>query len=172
MAFGGFEYFKFFEGLVFTWDLLPVPQELRQNPVNKPDLVGPENESESVLYSQRTFRDRFCLMDESSDGLVLAGSTLYGTAESGVTNGYGGVFALNTSGMGFKSLHTFLLTEGYETRAGLTLSGDTLYGASQYGGTHGNGTVFSVATNGTGCACTAKGNPRAYRVLQLFDSRS
>src|SRR5580658_11380390 len=45
-------------------------------------------------------------------GLVQSGNTLYGTAENGGTNGYGTVFALNTSGGGFVDLHSFDFTDG------------------------------------------------------------
>src|ERR1022692_2341875 len=40
-------------------------------------------------------------------GLVLAGSTLYGTTFNGGTNGNGTVFAINTNGAGFTKLYSF-----------------------------------------------------------------
>ena len=40
-------------------------------------------------------------------GLILSGSTLYGTAQYGGTNGNGTVFKINTNGIGFSVLHTF-----------------------------------------------------------------
>src|SRR5208282_2806387 len=39
--------------------------------------------------------------------LLLSGSTLYGTAQYGGTNGNGTVFAVNTDGTGFTILHSF-----------------------------------------------------------------
>ena len=40
-------------------------------------------------------------------GLLLIGSTLYGTANRGGSSGYGTVFAVNTNGTGFTNLHSF-----------------------------------------------------------------
>jgi len=42
-------------------------------------------------------------------GLILSGNTLYGTASQGGTSGDGTVFALNTDGTGFTTLHGFTL---------------------------------------------------------------
>jgi uncharacterized repeat protein (TIGR03803 family) len=84
-------------------------------------------------------------------GLILSGSTLYGTAVQGGTAGYGTVFALNTDGTGFRTLHSFTdgSDGGYPWDA-LILSGNTLYGTAAVGGSSGWGTVFAVNTNGTG----------------------
>jgi uncharacterized repeat protein (TIGR03803 family) len=61
------------------------------------------------------------------------------------------VFAVNTDGTGFTTLHSFTDTEGAQPRDGLILSGNTLYGTAYYSsGSSGNGTVFAVNTNGTG----------------------
>jgi uncharacterized repeat protein (TIGR03803 family) len=103
-------------------------------------------------------------LSTNSDGanpsaeLVLSGSTLYGTARNGGTNGYGTVFAINTNGTGFTVLHTFMAASGLLSTnrggaypsAGLLLADSTLYGTTQFGGTNGNGTVFAINTNGTG----------------------
>jgi uncharacterized repeat protein (TIGR03803 family) len=88
-------------------------------------------------------------------GLILSGSTLYGTAYLGGTNANGTVFAVNINGTGFTNLHTFTAmnpnnSDGALPQAGLILSGNTLYGTTYWGGTTGNGTVFAVNTNGTG----------------------
>jgi uncharacterized repeat protein (TIGR03803 family) len=86
-------------------------------------------------------------------GLVLSGNTLYGTTAGGGTNGTGTVFAINTNGMGFTTLHTFnFTTDGGDPYAGLILSGNTLYGTARDGGTNGYGTVFAINTNGTSFA--------------------
>jgi len=97
-----------------------------------------------------------------SAGLIVSGNTLYGTASDGGTNGNGTVFAVNTDGTGFRTLHTFseLLpnadepyatnTDGADPFGGLVLVGGTLYGTAGYGGTNGDGTVFAVNTDGTG----------------------
>ena len=91
-------------------------------------------------------------------GLILSGNTLYGTAYDGGTNGTGTVFALNTDGTDFMTLHSFTArsgslstnSDGATPQAGLILSGNTLYGTAAYGGNSGKGTVFKVNTNGTG----------------------
>jgi len=84
-------------------------------------------------------------------GLILSGSTLYGTTYSGGTSGYGTVFAVNTDGTGFTNLYSFTgATDGANPRAGLILSSNTLYGTAFAGGSWGHGTVFAVNTDGTG----------------------
>src|SRR5450759_1188805 len=40
-------------------------------------------------------------------GLILSGNTLYGTASDGGSGGHGTVFAVNTNGTGFTTLHSF-----------------------------------------------------------------
>jgi uncharacterized repeat protein (TIGR03803 family) len=86
-------------------------------------------------------------------GLVLSGNTLYGTARQGGTSGNGTVFAINTNGADFTTLHSFTATacdscpnsDGINPLAGLVLSGNTLYGTAAKGGTSGYGTVFSLS---------------------------
>ena len=91
-------------------------------------------------------------------GLILLGNTLYGTASAGGANGNGTVFALNTNGTGFTTLHSFTAlsapfsgtnSDGAEPQAGLVLSGSTLYGTAYGGGTNGNGTVFAINVDGS-----------------------
>jgi len=107
-------------------------------------------------------------------GLILSGNTLYGTTWEGGTSGYGTVFAVNTDGTGFATLHSFSATSGGSSSgeefsegtnsdgaypyAKLALAGNTLYGTAFYGGTSGYGTIFAVNTNGTG-----------FTTLQSFD---
>ncbi|HEY5232138.1 MAG TPA: choice-of-anchor tandem repeat GloVer-containing protein [Verrucomicrobiae bacterium] len=91
-----------------------------------------------------------------SAGLVLSGSTLYGTtAGHNITFNEGTVFAINTDGTSFATLHTFAQptyeVSGVYTNAdgagpvgNLILSGSTLYGATQLGGTNGFGTMFAL----------------------------
>jgi uncharacterized repeat protein (TIGR03803 family) len=92
-------------------------------------------------------------------GLVSSGNTLYGTAQAGGSSGKGTVFAVNSDGTDFKTLHSFTATfypgpytnsDGVWPQAGLVLSGETLYGTAAAGGNFGQGTVFKVNTNGTG----------------------
>lgn len=109
-----------------------------------------------------------CGLTNSSDGadpangLVLSGSTLYGTASAGGAYGYGAVFALNTNGSGFTNLHNFSTAtyvpaiSRYTNNDGtgpfqsaVVLGGNTLYGTAFGGGLNGVGTVFSLNTNGS-----------------------
>jgi uncharacterized repeat protein (TIGR03803 family) len=89
-------------------------------------------------------------------GLVVSGNVLYGTAQGGGSAGMGTVFAVNTDGSGFTTLHSFTATtngangDGAGPMAGLLLSSNVLYGTADAGGQAGQGTVFSVNTNGTG----------------------
>jgi uncharacterized repeat protein (TIGR03803 family) len=84
-------------------------------------------------------------------GLILSGSTLYGVAAGGGSLGFGSVFAVNTNGTSFTTLHSFAgaPSEGYDPLGGLVLSGTNLYGTTEYDGSAGYGTVFVVNTNGT-----------------------
>jgi uncharacterized repeat protein (TIGR03803 family) len=92
-------------------------------------------------------------------GLILSGDVLYGTANNGGVAGSGTVFALNTNGTNFTTLHSFTLippfspfinNDGSQPYASLILSGGTLFGTAAYGGASANGTVFAVRTNGMG----------------------
>ena len=79
-------------------------------------------------------------------GLVLSGSTLFGTAGNGGNAYDGTVFAVNTNGTGFTTPHTFTNSpDGYSPHAGLISSGNTLYGTTDIGGTNGTGMVFSLS---------------------------
>jgi uncharacterized repeat protein (TIGR03803 family) len=82
--------------------------------------------------------------------LVLSGKTLYGTTAQGGRSGKGTVFAVNTDGSGFTSLHNFTGGgDGSFPQAGLVLSGNTLYGTASFGGGGlGAGTMFALNING------------------------
>jgi len=82
-------------------------------------------------------------------GLIFAGSTLYGTAHDGGNYGYGTVFAINTDGTGFTTVHDFNSGDGANPYAGLMISGNILYGTTYSGGDSGYGTVFKVNTDGS-----------------------
>lgn len=104
--------------------------------------------------------------DANSDGaqpsgkLVLAGNTLFGTAGNGGTWGFGTLFAINTNGTGFTTIHQFSYPAGYpllinnsdgaNPNDGLILSGNTLFGTTVYGGSTGCGAIFAVNLNGSG----------------------
>ena len=82
-------------------------------------------------------------------GLLLSGSTLYGTAVVG-GSGSGTVFRLDTNGKNFTNLYSFSNgSDGTNPGAGLVLLGRNLYGTAYGGGTWGNGSVFAVNTNGS-----------------------
>jgi uncharacterized repeat protein (TIGR03803 family) len=89
-----------------------------------------------------------------SGRLILSGHTLIGTAANGGRDS-GTVFAINTDGTGFTTLHSFSTANCSEpvgvvnhdgaSPQGLTLSGNTLYGMTSAGGPNGIGTVFSIS---------------------------
>jgi uncharacterized repeat protein (TIGR03803 family) len=91
-------------------------------------------------------------------GLVLSGSTLYGTTQLGGGSSNGTVFAVNIAGTGFTNLHSFTAragpsgtnSDGAGSLADLIVSGNTLYGTAEFGGSSGRGTVFKLNTDGTG----------------------
>ena len=96
---------------------------------------------------------------DEDTGLILWGNTLYGTTSGFHIHAFGTVFAVNTDGTGFSTLHSFTPTsdsypftnsDGATPEAGLILSSNTLYGTTQGGGAFGNGTMFSINTDGTG----------------------
>ena len=90
--------------------------------------------------------------------LVLLGTNLYGTAPEGGDLGGGTIFAVDTNGTTFTTLHSFATTNGLlgvnvggaRPSSGLTLSGNTLYGTTFTGGSSGSGTIFKINTDGTG----------------------
>ena len=88
---------------------------------------------------------------ENLSGLVVSGSTLYGTTSVSGTGGQGTVFQLHTDGTGFTVLHSFQFVDGGQPAA-LALSGGTLYGLAETGiqGTStGNGGVFALVFSPT-----------------------
>jgi uncharacterized delta-60 repeat protein len=103
-------------------------------------------------------------------GLILSGSTLYGTAQSGGCLDQGTVFAIKTNGTAFTILYSFTATassyphtnsDGANPRAGLILSGNTLYGTANQGGSSGNGTMYSLSlpTNPVNYTITTSASP-------------
>jgi uncharacterized repeat protein (TIGR03803 family) len=94
--------------------------------------------------------------ENPSFGLTLSGNRLYGAAYRGGTNGNNGtVFAVNTDGSGFTTLHSFdAIPDGLAPQCSLVLYSNALYGTSLDDGTNamegaGGGTVFAVNTDGT-----------------------
>ena len=84
-------------------------------------------------------------------GLVLSGSTLYGTTEIFGTSSNGTVFAISTDGSGFTNLYNFdsllgnINFDGANPSGAPLLSGNVLYGTANNGGSSGYGTVFSLS---------------------------
>jgi uncharacterized repeat protein (TIGR03803 family) len=99
--------------------------------------------------------------------LLVAGTTLYGTASRAGQFGGGTVFKMNTDGSGFTVLKHFTeqetLIEGQSTLGPLlTLSGNTLYGTwgnREVGGLTHSGAVFRVDTDGTGFSIMKQFSP-------------
>ncbi|MBI3853513.1 MAG: hypothetical protein HY298_24970 [Verrucomicrobia bacterium] len=86
-------------------------------------------------------------------GVIISGSTLYGTTAYGGNNGGGTVFRGNTDGTGFTNLHNFNLNLSSDAAipyCDLILSSNTLYGTAGHGGPSAWGSVFAVNTDGTG----------------------
>jgi uncharacterized repeat protein (TIGR03803 family) len=116
------------------------------------------------------------LTDTNSDGtgtaapLLVSGSTLFGTASLGGSSGNGTIFALNTDGTGFNTLHHFSATsgtsgffgtgtnlDGANPQSNLVLSGGILYGTASAGGSTGYGTIFRISL-GRPLAIASSGN--------------
>jgi uncharacterized repeat protein (TIGR03803 family) len=89
-----------------------------------------------------------------ASGMILSGSTLYGTANDGGIFGHGTIFSLNTNGTNFTDLYTFTAgafsngtvtnSDGAYPQNGVILSGNVLYGVANSGGVFGSGTIFSL----------------------------
>lgn len=107
---------------------------------------------------------------EPLGGLILAGSTLYGTTYSGGTSSAqaGTVFKIETNGSGFALLKSFDggVNNGGSPAARLRLSGSLLYGTTSGDAGGGFATVFSVATNGAGFAAVKKFDSRPFEKLR------
>jgi uncharacterized repeat protein (TIGR03803 family) len=92
-------------------------------------------------------------------GLLLSGDTLYGVSSAGGSRDKGTVFAINTNGTGFTSLHSFIpqfsVYNESDPRGTLVLSGNTLFGTT-FGGS-----VFAINADGTGFTnlCQLSSNP-------------
>ena len=100
----------------------------------------------TLLHS---FTDEFGDGSRPLGGLILSGSTLYGTTQQGGALGKGTVFSIDAASSQFALLHSFAggVADGDGPVAGLTLSGSTLYGTTAGGGTSGKGTLFSLDIN-------------------------
>jgi len=93
-------------------------------------------------------------------GVIVSGSTLYGTSNGAGANADGMVFSVPASGGSVTALHSYDIN-GSGPLGSIVLSGSTLYGVTMGGGDNATGTVYSVSTNG--------GN---YTILASFSSDS
>ncbi len=86
-------------------------------------------------------------------GMVLSGSTLYGTGNQGGDLDRGCVFKINTNGTGYQNIHSFdYATDGTQPQAELTLIGNTLFGTTFAGNfvAPNSGELFKIGLDGTG----------------------
>ena len=82
--------------------------------------------------------------------LALSGNTLYGTASSGGSGGYGVVFSFNTESSRLIPIYAFTNgIDGTQPAAGVIVSGAVIYGTTEGNAAWTNfGSVFQVNTNG------------------------
>jgi uncharacterized repeat protein (TIGR03803 family) len=84
-------------------------------------------------------------------GLIVSGTTLYGTARQGGDAGSGTVFKSDTDGMNFVELYGFTdFADGGVPYAPVVLLSNMLYGTAYEGGSANFGAVYRVSINGTG----------------------
>src|SRR5450759_5046391 len=77
--------------------------------------VNTEGTGFTNLYSFTAYSIFLSANSDGADpeaGLILSGTTLYGTANIGGISGYGTVFAVSTDGTGFTNLHSFNYSDG------------------------------------------------------------
>jgi uncharacterized repeat protein (TIGR02543 family) len=128
------------------------------NPFGTVFSIHPDGSAYNTLYN---FGSLFGCTDAAYpvDGMILAGSTLYGMSPdggdganwygSGGIIGSGTIFSIHTDGSGYTILHSFGIgSDGVWPYGGLALVGSTLYGSTWTGGSESNGTVFAVDTDG------------------------
>jgi uncharacterized repeat protein (TIGR03803 family) len=80
-------------------------------------------------------------------GLVLDGSTLYGTTGVGGSANLGTVLGIGLDGTGYQTLYSFTggTLDGANPGADLLVVGSALYGTTGGGGSANDGVVFSIA---------------------------
>ncbi len=86
-------------------------------------------------------------------GLIVVGSTLYGTTTAGGSggSGEGTAFSIHTDGSNYQVIHSFTggTSDGIAPDAELTVVGSVLYGTTTMGGTANDGTVFAMNLDGS-----------------------
>ncbi len=89
---------------------------------------------------------------------------LYGTTESGSTNGAGAIYELNTSGTSFNTVYSFgkgPRSMGANPSSALLYAGGAMYGTTTYGGANNFGTIYKF---------TPSVNAVKLTILHDFDS--
>ena len=81
--------------------------------------------------------------------LTISGTTLYGTTDTGGTQGLGSIFSVGTDGSNYQNLLSVTGSGGSYAGGNLIVSGTTLYGTTQQGGVNGDGNIFSMGMDGT-----------------------
>jgi len=82
---------------------------------------------------------------------ILVGNNLYGTAASGGSKNYGGIYSINTNGGNYAVLYSFSNSpDGSAPQACLAAINNTLYGTTSSGGSNNYGCIFKINTDGTG----------------------
>ncbi len=84
-------------------------------------------------------------------GVLVIGSTIYGTTSAGGLHGAGVLYKLSTSGGGFAVLHHFTGKQNGGPQGELMLGKDGfIYGTQFGGGKYNQGTVFRISKTGSG----------------------
>jgi uncharacterized repeat protein (TIGR03803 family) len=85
-------------------------------------------------------------------GVVIDGSTIYGTTSLWGSGEDGVLYSANLDGTGYRVLHNFSGPDGNQPSADLVVSGTKVIGTAEFGGSSGAGygTIFSYDTGGAG----------------------
>lgn len=103
--------------------------------------VDPATGTEKLVYSFQGGTD----VTNPQAGLTLVGNLLYGVANQGGANGYGGVYSINPATGAEKVVFSFTPAMGGGSGSNLVSVGGALYGTTYGGGTGaGYGVVFKV----------------------------
>jgi uncharacterized repeat protein (TIGR03803 family) len=102
------------------------------------------NGAEHVLHSFSGPPDG----DDPLAGLIVVNGVLYGTTQTGGSNGQGCVFSITARGSE-RVIYSFGGLDGETAMASLIDTGATLYGTTAAGGEFNNGVVFSMSLSGT-----------------------
>jgi uncharacterized repeat protein (TIGR03803 family) len=77
--------------------------------------------------------------------LLLNGTTLYGTTQTGGSKGNGTVFEINTDGTGYDRIYDFQnAPDAAKPIDDVILLDSTLFGMTEVGGQCGNGAIFAL----------------------------